>query len=168
MSKLGAFIILIILIGVVGYIYYQNSNDVGVKIDKLKLTYAISPNSDPANLILFSEKLSQISTTNKSQKDLVDFESNYWYAVGLNKEITKYMSKDGLFGKNCFADAEFKKIVINSSTAKTYINTALQQFQTAKTSYTSSEIADWEKRLANLANTIQINYDILYTICPTK
>jgi len=167
MSKFGAFIILLILIGVVGYIYYQNTNDIGVKIEKLKLRYAISPASDPESIMSFSEAMGDLSVTTAKQRQQVEFEKNYWSTVSINKAITKYMTNDGLFGKDC-KDTEFSRIVKNAETAKTNFNTTSTLYDYAKNTYNISKQKDWENKLDALAYAIQVNYDVLYTICPAQ
>ena len=97
MNKTGAFIILVLIFGIIGYVYYTNLGNVGIQIQKLKLKYAISPNSNADTIYNFSKELDTITPSNTEQKKILNFEKNYWLAVAINKKITKFSGSLSVF-----------------------------------------------------------------------
>jgi hypothetical protein len=89
MSKIFTILIIILLLGAVYYVYDTNTNNVGMKIDKLKLKYTLEDNASPESILLFSQELSSLS---KEETDLdksrLEFESSFWLALGNVKDLT--------------------------------------------------------------------------------
>jgi hypothetical protein len=97
----------------------SNSNDIGVKIEKLKLKHAFSPIQILKNILSFSNELGKIETLDNVQKAQINFEKNYWTAIALNKTVTKYLSsKESIFGVECNNDSEFNEIADTIEDAK--------------------------------------------------
>ena len=167
MKKTVAFIILIVLIVVVGTIYYQNSSDVGVKIDRLKLKHAITSNSTPESLMSFSNELGAIKTEAGLESNLVSFEKNYWGSVSLNKKGANFLTRrEGLFGIECGKDQDFDSVVAAMNNSKTYLDSATALYSEVRDEYTVKDQEDWDLRLKSLDSSILVNSNLLFTICP--
>jgi len=146
MSKFGALVLIIILLGAVFYVYNQNVNNIGVKIDKLKLKYTIGEGASADKILLFSEDLSKMAKDSSNvDKKRLEFESKFWYSAGLAKEVSSKLGTGDNYSYKC--DSEV-------STMKTQIKTAIQglkeaklEYELIKPEYTNLEQKDFEARL---------------------
>jgi len=170
MSKLFTIIIILILIGVVGYVYYKNTSDIGIQIERLKLKFAIGPNSDPDSLLSFSKAIGALQTSDEKQRNIIEFEKYYYYALAENKTATKYLvyAKGTVFSVNCNFDEDFKTSQISIADAKEYINAAESTYLLAKSSYLIDEQEFWENSISALKDAINTNENIFYIACPIK
>jgi hypothetical protein len=165
MSKIFTILIIILLLGAVYYVYDTNTNNVGMKIDKLKLKYTLEDNASPESILLFSQELSSLS---KEETDLdksrLEFESSFWLALGNVKDLTwKINSYKSL---EAYCDAEVKDFKNLANIAKSNLNIAKQKYLVAQTAYDNLQKQDFELKLENVEYNLQVNEDLLYIYCP--
>lgn len=165
MSKFVAFLMILILFGAVFYVYDLNTNDVGVKIDKLKLKYTIGENASPDKMLQFSQDLSDLATNSKDlDKKKLLFESKLWTAIGLSKEVALKIGSGENLTDNCndlVLDLQ-NKIVI----AKQSLTNAKTDFEFIKSNYTNVEQQDYNARFSNIEYSLQLSDDVLFITCP--
>jgi len=165
MSKFLAFVVIVVLLGAIFYVYDLNANNAGVKIDKLKLKYTIGNNTSPEKMISFSQDLSNVAADYKNaDKTQILFESKFWYAAGIAKEIAFELSSGDNFSDNCSNDV--KDMKANIVTAKQSINDAKIQFEQIKDKYSNVEQQDVYNRFSGIEYSLQVNEDLLYIFCP--
>lgn len=165
MSKFIAFVAIVVLLGAIFYVYDMNTNNAGVKIDKLKLKYTIGENASPDKMISFSEDLSNLANDFKdSDKAQMLFESKFWNSTGLAKETAFYLSDGDNYSDNC-ADT-VKDMKEKVKIAKQNLNDAKIQFELIKDKYSNVEQQDFYSRFSGVEYSLQVSEDLLYVFCP--
>lgn len=165
MSKFGALLLVIIILGLVFYVYNTNINDVGVKIEKLKLKYTIGENASAEKILLFSEDLMQLAENSKDKdKKRLVFESKLWYAAGTAKKVAEILGTGENFTDNC-AD-EMKEIKKQIESAKKSLAEAKEEFDLIKDLYTTVEQKDFAVRFSNVEYSLTTSENIAYIFCP--
>ncbi len=165
MSKFGALVLILVLFGAIFYVYNQNVNNVGVKIDKLKLKYTIDEGATPEKLLLFSENLSQLalSSTNTDKKRL-EFEAKFWNATGLAKDVAGKLNTGENFTDNCTNEVPTMKTDVKN--AQQALNESKLEFELIKDQYTNVEQKDFESRFDNITYSLTASENLLYIFCP--
>lgn len=165
MSKFFTILIIILLLGAVYYIYDANTNNLGMKIDKLKVKYSLEDNASPESILLFSQDLSKLS---KEEKDLdkqrLEFESSYWLALSNLKDLTWKMNSYKSLESYC--DSEVKEFKILASITKTNLDIAQEKYLAINHVYDNLKKQDYQSRFDNMEYNLQINEDLLYIYCP--
>lgn len=165
MSKFGAFLIIILLFGAIFYIYDRNTNDVGVKVDKLKLRYTIGENASPEKILQFSQDLSDLANqSNDVDKKQLLFESNLWFSTGISKEIALELSKDEKLTDNCLDTVLEMKNKIKD--AKQSLIDAKLEYELIKANYTNVQQQDYDSRFSSIEYSLQLSEDLLFINCP--
>ena len=166
MNKAGAFIILILILGVIGYVYYTNTGNVGVQIQKLKLKYAISPNSNADTIYHFSQDLGKITPSNVEQKKILNFERNYWIAVSINKKITRFLyNKENVYAIDC-KNPKINSLRNDLKTEKDKIKMAKTLFNEIKEKYPEKTREEFEASLNNLDSASNYLSGVISVSCP--
>jgi len=165
MSKLGAFLIIVLLFGAIFYVYDLNTNNVGVKIEKLKLKYTIGDNASPEKILSFSDDLSTLanSATSTDKKRLV-FESKLWSATGTAKDVAGKLGSGDNFADNCKTEVPQMKTQVKN--AMQDLQEAKTDFELIKTQYSNVDQQDLVSRFSNVEYSLGVSEDILYIFCP--
>lgn len=165
MSKFFTFLIIILLLGAVYYIYDSNTNNVGMKIEKLKLKHTLEDNASPESILLFAQDLSRLS---KEQKDLdkvrLEFEASFWLTLSNIKDLTwKINSYKSL---EAYCDSEVKDFKNLANIATSNLNISKQKYLLAQNAYDNLQKKDFELKFENMIYNLQVNEDLLYIYCP--
>lgn len=165
MSKFLALIIIILLFGAIFYVYNVNTNNVGVKIEKLKLKYTIGENASSDQILLFSKDLSKMAktATNSDKKRLV-FESKLWSATGIAKNLAGILESGDNFADNCNTNVPSLKQQLKQGLAD--LKEAKQDYELVKTQYSNVEQKDLESRFSTVEYSLSMSDDLLYIFCP--
>jgi hypothetical protein len=171
MKKAIAFILLIIVLGAIGYIYLVNQTDLSVQIERLKLQHAIGHSSSPESIIIFSETLvKEINTENGIDETKLQFESYYWAAQGYNKKMAKYINKEKnrMYSVDCQKDEGMLEAIENYESANTNLNRANESFVLVRDDFKIIEKEDLYNKLEGLEKAIEINSAFLESACPAN
>jgi hypothetical protein len=165
MSKFFTVLIILLLLGAVYYIYDANTNNVGMKIDKLKVKYTIENNASPESILLFSQELSSLS--NKEQdldKQRLEFEASFWLVLSNVKDLTwKINSYKSL---EAYCDTEVKDLKKLALISKSNLVIAKENFAAISSVYDNLQKQDFELKFDNIEYNLQVNEDLLYIYCP--
>lgn len=165
MSKFGALVLIIILFGAIFYVYNQNVNNVGVKIDKLKLKYTIDEGAAPEKILLFSENLSDMALNSSNvDKKRLEFEAKFWKSTGLAKTVAGALNSGENLTDNCNDSVKDMKLQVAS--AKSDLLSAKSEYELIKKEYTNLEQKDFESRFDNINYSLTASENLLYIFCP--
>jgi hypothetical protein len=165
MSKLIAVIFVIILFGAIFYVYNQNVNDIGVKIDKLKLKYTIGDGASAEKILLFSNDLSTMAqNSSKADKKRLEFESKFWNVAGIAKEVATTVGNGDNYAYKCNSDIAKMKTQIK--TAEQIMKDAKVGYELIKDQYTNLEQKEFESQFVNINYSLTSSENILFIFCP--
>ncbi len=165
MAKILAFLFLIIVLAGIFYVYYVNTTNVGIQVEKIKLKYAIGDATSPEQILLFASELDKLSLGAKDlDKVRLLFESNFWNAVGLSKSVADVLGSSDIGILQCGKDDKSLKEKI--SQGKQSLADAKEYFESAKTAYTNTEQKEFEVKLENIDYSLFVSENVIYTLCP--
>ncbi len=165
MAKVIAFLFLIIVLAGIFYVYYTNTTDVGIQVEKIKLKYSIGDATAPEQILLFASELDKLSLSAKDQDKMrLLFESNFWNSVGLSKSVAEVLGSAEIGVLQCGKDD--KSIKEKVANAKQSIVDAKEDFKLIKTSYTNTEQKEFEVKIENIEYSIFVSENVIFTLCP--
>lgn len=165
MAKIIAFLFLIIVLAGIFYVYYVNTTDVGIQVEKIKLKYSIGDTTSPEQILLFASELDKLSLGAKDlDKARLLFESNFWNSVGLSKSVADVLGSSDIGILQCGKDDKSLKEKI--SEGKQSLADAKEDFESAKTQYTNTEQKEFEVKLENIDYSLFVSENVIFTLCP--